>query len=250
MNPFEVWKLKIKRADTPFYKFLRDAIRGVMHANLPLPNFILPLFRLLYEFHFFLIVVCRRTIIYFYKEPLFRARCASVGPSFNLYTDMPYVLGHVNITIGANVTFTGPVSIISGRFLDQPVLDIRNNVVIGGNSVISVNQKVVIEDHVMISTHCRIADNDGHPRDAEQRANHGPLRARDIRPVTIRRYAWIGNGSQIMKGVTIGEGAIIGANSVVISDIPDYCIAMGNPAEVFMRNVGRPKTSTNPDVSL
>ena len=33
-----------------------------------------------------------------------------------------------------------------------------------------------------------------------------------------------------MKGVTIGEGAIIGANSVVISDIPPYCLALGNPA--------------------
>lgn len=42
-----------------------------------------------------------------------------------------------------------------------------------------------------------------------------------------------------MKGVTIGEGAIIGANSVVISDIPPYCIAMGNPAEVYFRNINR-----------
>ena len=44
-----------------------------------------------------------------------------------------------------------------------------------------------------------------------------------------------------MKGVTIGEGAIIGANSVVISNIPDYCLAMGNPAEVLFRNIGRTK---------
>jgi virginiamycin A acetyltransferase len=39
-----------------------------------------------------------------------------------------------------------------------------------------------------------------------------------------------------MKGVTVGEGAVIGANSVVISDIPPYCLAMGNPAEVQSRN--------------
>jgi len=43
-----------------------------------------------------------------------------------------------------------------------------------------------------------------------------------------------------MKGVTIGEGAVIGANSVVISDIPPYCLAMGNPAEAYFRNFGRP----------
>jgi acetyltransferase-like isoleucine patch superfamily enzyme len=98
---------------------------------------------------------------------------------------------------------------------------------------------VSIEDDVMISTNCSIADNDGHPREAHLRAAHAPLAARDMRPVHIRRYAWIGNGAQIRKGVTIGEGAIIGANSVVISDIPDYCVAMGNPAEVYFRNVGR-----------
>jgi acetyltransferase-like isoleucine patch superfamily enzyme len=40
----------------------------------------------------------------------------------------------------------------------------------------------------------------------------------------------------IMKGVTIGEGAIIGANSVVVTDIPPHCIAMGNPARVIMKN--------------
>jgi acetyltransferase-like isoleucine patch superfamily enzyme len=67
--------------------------------------------------------------------------------------------------------------------------------------------------------------------------------ARDIRPVRTRRYAWIGNGAQIMTGVTIGEGAIIDANSVVISSIPDYCLAMGNPAEVYFPNIGRSRVN-------
>jgi acetyltransferase-like isoleucine patch superfamily enzyme len=128
-----------------------------------------------------------------------------------------------------------------GRFLDQPVLRVGDRCIIGGDTVISVNKEVVIEDDVMISTDCRISDNDGHPRDAELRATYAPLQERDMQPVLIRRYAWIGNGAHIRKGVTIGEGAIIGANSVVISNIPDYCVAMGNPAEVFFKNVGRPK---------
>jgi acetyltransferase-like isoleucine patch superfamily enzyme len=45
-----------------------------------------------------------------------------------------------------------------------------------------------------------------------------------------------------MKGVTIGEGAIVASNSFVITDIPSYSLAMGNPAEVYFRNVGRPKS--------
>jgi acetyltransferase-like isoleucine patch superfamily enzyme len=65
----------------------------------------------------------------------------------------------------------------------------------------------------------------------------------DIRPVRICKHAWIGNGCYIMKGVTIGEGAVIGVNSVVTSDIPPYSLAMGNPAEVLLRNFGLPTTA-------
>ena len=42
-----------------------------------------------------------------------------------------------------------------------------------------------------------------------------------------------------MKGVTIGEGAIIGVNSVVVNDIPPYCVAMGNPARVVVKNINQ-----------
>ena len=46
---------------------------------------------------------------------------------------------------------------------------------------------------------------------------------------------WIGREARIMPGVTIGDGAVIGAHSVVASDIPAYAIAVGNPARVVRR---------------
>ncbi|MCC0031435.1 MAG: CatB-related O-acetyltransferase [Brucellaceae bacterium] len=46
---------------------------------------------------------------------------------------------------------------------------------------------------------------------------------------------WIGREARIMPGVTIGDGAVIGAHSVVASDIPPYAIAVGNPARVVRR---------------
>jgi acetyltransferase-like isoleucine patch superfamily enzyme len=67
--------------------------------------------------------------------------------------------------------------------------------------------------------------------------------------VRICKHAWVGNGTHIMKGVTIGEGAVIGANSVVISDIPPFSLALGNPAEVLLRNFGRPSGQTGPALS-
>lgn len=49
----------------------------------------------------------------------------------------------------------------------------------------------------------------------------------------IQNDVWIGVDSIILRGVTIGNGAIIGANSVVTKDIPEYAIAVGNPAKVI-----------------
>jgi acetyltransferase-like isoleucine patch superfamily enzyme len=159
---------------------------------------------------------------------------------------MPYVEGHAEIHIGDDVTIMGKISIISGRFQNRPLLKIEDRAVLGIDTTISVNQEVIIEEDVMIANNCRIADNDGHPREAHLRIQRAPLKPRDIRPVRIRRYAWLGTGVQVHKGVTIGEGAIIGSNSVVISNIPAYAVAMGNPAEVYFHNVGCPPKAAAP----
>lgn len=55
---------------------------------------------------------------------------------------------------------------------------------------------------------------------------------------TIGRYTFVGGGSYIMPGVTVGKGCVIGVNSVVTHDIPDYSIAIGSPAKI----VGSTKT--------
>ena len=53
------------------------------------------------------------------------------------------------------------------------------------------------------------------------------------RPISIKNKAWIGFNSIILKGVTIGEGAIVGAGSVVTKDVPPYTIVAGNPARII-----------------
>jgi acetyltransferase-like isoleucine patch superfamily enzyme len=133
---------------------------------------------------------------------------------------------------------------MSGRFLDHPSLRIGDRTEIGWNVSVVVNKEVIIEEDVLLANDCRISDSDGHPREADLRAQKAPIPLKDIRSVRICRNAWIGAGTYIMKGVTIGEGAIIGGNSVVISDVPPYCLALGNPAEVLFRNFGRPSKKT------
>jgi acetyltransferase-like isoleucine patch superfamily enzyme len=56
-----------------------------------------------------------------------------------------------------------------------------------------------------------------------------------VAPVHVKKNAWLGINTTILPGVTIGEGAIITAGSVVSSDVPDDVIARGNPAEVIKK---------------
>lgn len=53
------------------------------------------------------------------------------------------------------------------------------------------------------------------------------------RKVTIGNDVWIGQRVMIMPGVTIGDGSIVGAASVVTKDVPDYAIVAGNPARII-----------------
>jgi acetyltransferase-like isoleucine patch superfamily enzyme len=54
-----------------------------------------------------------------------------------------------------------------------------------------------------------------------------------VQPVLIREGAWLGQNVVVCPGVTIGKGAVVGANSVVTTSIPDYCVAVGAPAKVI-----------------
>lgn len=230
--------LKLRRGDTTFYRVLRDGLKGLMRSRLPVPRVILPFFRLLYGMHFGVIYGMRLVVTYLYREPMFRSRCVSIGEHFHLAL-LPDVTGHTRIRIGDNVNFNGKVGITSGRIFDEPTLMIGNRVDVGHQVVFIVNKEIVIEDDVKIASGCIFMDTNAHPIDAVERAANAPPSREECRPVRICQKAWIGQHCFIMKGVTIGEGAIVGVNSVVDSDIPPYTVAKGNPATVVSRKTKR-----------
>ena len=244
MSAFDSFHQKVKRADTPLFRFLRRLIVAVVFnpsAALPVPRVFRPLMRFFYELNYVLIVVVRFLTTFCFRQPLFRARCETVGKRLILQGKMPFVAGPVQIHLGEGVTFGANVDILSGGPIARPQLILKDGAGVGSRTIISVSREVVLEENVLVSYECRISDTDGHRRQADLRTLGVPPDPRDIRPVRICQDAFIGNGTHIMKGVTIGAGAIISANSVVITDIPPYAIAMGNPAEVFVRGGGRPK---------
>jgi acetyltransferase-like isoleucine patch superfamily enzyme len=227
--------LKIRRGDGWFFSRIRALYKALMHSNMPLPPFMRGFYRLLYEFHFGAKFALRWVYNYFYCEPAFRSRCVSAGKNLHVWL-LPDVSGHARLYIGDNVNLFGHLGVGSGRIFDDPTLIIGNGCDIGHNVFITVNKSVVIEDHVNIASNVHILDSDSHPRDPYLRAQKLPPSPEEVKPIRICKYAWIGQGSYIMKGVTIGEGAIVGSNSVVISDVPPFAVALGNPARVIVKD--------------
>jgi acetyltransferase-like isoleucine patch superfamily enzyme len=223
--------LKVKRGNTPIFRFLQGVAKMAMTSRLPLPRGIQPLLRGLFGLHQASVSLLRRTAMYFYGEPLFRGRCEAVGKRLTLCR-LPYIASHAKIYIGDDVKIFGKIDIFSGRSLDNPRLIIQNRVDIGHNVSFVVSREIVIEDDVLIASGARFMDTDGHPKDLAERIADLPPRSEEIKPVRVCRSAWICQNAFILKGVTIGEGAVIAVNSVVLTDIPPYSLAAGNPARV------------------
>lgn len=231
--------LRIRRAETPTCAKIKKFVLSLSHSHIPVPEFSTGLLRTLYNCQWGISRVLRRLWVFFYAEPLLRGRCDHVGERLFLWA-LPDICGHTSIRIGDDVSIYGKIGISSGRTYEHPKLVIGNNVKIGKGVLFSVNQEVTIEGGVQIASDCSICDSDSHPLDHRYRvAGFAPSES-EIKPVKICRNAWIGMGCTILKGVTIGEGAIIGTRSVVVSDIAPYGRALGNPARVILQP-GPPK---------
>ena len=244
MGFVENFSLRLRRGEGRFFKAALRSLKYLMHANLPVPSFLRPVYRLLYELPFAVRYSFRWVLNYLYTEPAFRSRCVKVGKNLHVWL-MPDVTSHTKIYIGDNVNIFGHVGVGSGRVYDDPTLVIGNHVDLGHNVLFTINQSVVIEDHVNIASDVHILDSDAHPRDPYLRAQKLPPSPEEIKPIRICRNSWIGQGTYIMKGVTVGEGATIGANSVVLNDIPPFSVAIGNPARVIVKDT-RTKVESAP----
>jgi acetyltransferase-like isoleucine patch superfamily enzyme len=159
-----------------------------------------------------------------------RDRRITVGKEFVL---MPHV--DLRLTDNAKLVIGDYCSIDSYAYLQltkpEPVVILEDYVSIGRGSVIAAKKLIRIGRYTQIGPFCQINDQDHAFARDELIMNQRAI----IAPVIIGEDCWFGSGVRVVKGVTIGDGVVLGAGSVVTSDIPPYQIWAGAPAR-FIKN--------------
>lgn len=135
----------------------------------------------------------------------------SIGPGTRVWA-FAHVMGGARV--GARCNICGHAFIESGAVVGNGVT-IKNGVAIW--------DRVTIEDEVFLGPNC-VLTNDLNPRAAVRKSRS------ELAPTRIGASATIGANATIVCGLTIGRGAFIGAGAVVIRDVPDYALMVGNPA--------------------
>lgn len=115
----------------------------------------------------------------------------------------------------------------------QPVIRIGDRVTATGGLHVVAFKEIIIEDDVMFAANIFVSDGMHGTTTAEEPYKYQGITG--IAPVRIGRGSWIGQNVVVMPGVTIGELAVIGANSVVTRDVPARTVAVGAPARVVKR---------------
>jgi acetyltransferase-like isoleucine patch superfamily enzyme len=141
---------------------------------------------------------------------------------------LPFVAWRMRFYQLARVEFAdvGSACFMLGVEVSHPWrLKVGRNTIVGPGTLLDARGTITLGDNVNISSDTRV-----------QTAKHevqDPQFTASFAPVTIEDRVWVGLSAVILGGVTIGEGAVVAAGSVVTRDVPPYTIAAGVPARVI-----------------
>ncbi|MGH2383113.1 MAG: acyltransferase, partial [Candidatus Limnocylindria bacterium] len=147
--------------------------------------------------------------------------------------------GEDRIAVGRDV-FVGAGSWLQvvGRETEGVAIVIGDGTSIAGNCVLSAASSVTLGPRVLIARGVYVSDHI-HAFEDPSRAVMDQGLAR-IEAVEVAEGAWLGENVVICPGVRIGRGAVVGANAVVLDDVPDHALAVGVPAKVVRRFAEQP----------
>ena len=141
------------------------------------------------------------------------------------------------ISIGHDTLIGPDVALSAGmvpgqKCISEIVVSIGDRCLIGRGSGIVGHYSITIGDDVWTGHHVYITDQNHGYEDVSRPISQ---QSQPERAVVIGDGSWLGHGTVVLPGVTIGKHVVIGANAVVTRDIPDYSVAVGSPARVVRR---------------
>ena len=150
-----------------------------------------------------------------------------------------YVAIGPNVRLGENVKFSKFINLYGCEIGDETKIgafvEIQKNAAVGRRCKISshtfICEGVTIEDNVFIGHNVTFV-NDTFPRATTQAGGLQTEKDWKIETTLVKKGASIGSGVTILANVVIGEGALVGAGSVVTKDVPPFSVVVGNPAKV------------------
>ena len=182
----------------------------------------------------------RKVYQYLINSVLFRLNKVHIGEKWQI-NGIIFIINKGKINIGHNFLANSSkyANPIGGDNILRLVVRKNGELIIGNhvgisNSTIVCWKGIEIEDYVFIGGGCKIWDTDFHSTDPVDRRHNDNANVK-TENVTLREYAFIGGGSVILKGVTIGKNAVVAAGSVVTRSVPDNEIWGGNPARFIRR---------------
>ena len=137
------------------------------------------------------------------------------------------------ITLGNSVIIRPSTRVYAGNA--QSLVSFGDGTELGEHSTISSNNKVIFGNDVLTGPHIFVADHNHAYTNISVPISKQGVKCNPTDEVVIGDGSWIGTNVVIVGNVHIGKHCVIGANSVVTKDIPDYSVAAGIPAKVIKR---------------
>jgi acetyltransferase-like isoleucine patch superfamily enzyme len=145
----------------------------------------------------------------------------------------PVLMGRIVFQLGGRATFgerfgaDGRLAAVSFFVAEDASLSIGDDAFVMAGASIEAWHEIRIGNNTLVASHVAIIDDDRHYVEPGSMKYKGP--------VVVGDNVWLGRNVAVMPGVTIGDGSVIGANSVVTRDIPPGVFAAGSPARVVRK---------------
>jgi len=227
VDPIALLRARLRRD-----RRLRDAVRGVLHARLPPTR----LHGLLLAERSLRRVAWDELSRLLYYQPLFELQCERTGEGGRLElapeSKLPFV-DNCALVLGSGWRISARTAFQGARNAPGKArIEIGDTAYLGSRVVVRAGLGIRVGRHVTIAANVVLSSDPGHPLDPVARRTEAAPRA-DLGQMVIGDDVWVAEGATLLGGITVGDGAVVGAHAVVTKDVPPHTVVAGNPARVI-----------------